>query len=260
MPQEPGFATLTVSVDGVDPVTVRASVSPVSSGDVVFRFLDAGGYHACGITTTEQLLCWGYGADGQLGLGSTTPRLSPTLIPGDFRYRRVTGGYYHSCAFTLATMVWCWGNNAEGRLGNGSTGGQSDDPTKVTTFASLDTVAGDTIVGNGQMQLSVQTLQAGWAHTCGIDPAQRLYCWGRGFEGQNGDSTFSNTLIAFQVDAPALYKWVTVGGLHSCGITTGGEGRCWGYNVSGQLGDGTNNTTGLPQPVAGGLSFGWTHS
>ena len=85
----------------------------------MFRFLDAGGYHACGITITEQLLCWGYSADGQLGLGSTDLKPFPTLIPGDTRYRLITGGFYHSCATTLASTVWCWGNSADGSLGDG---------------------------------------------------------------------------------------------------------------------------------------------
>ena len=82
-------------------MTFTATAQPVA-GDIVFRYIDAGGYHACGITTTEQLLCWGYNADGQLGLGSTSIVTSPTLIPGDFRYRRIAGGFYHTCAFTLA--------------------------------------------------------------------------------------------------------------------------------------------------------------
>lgn len=177
MPAEPGFVTLTASAEGVQPATIRASVSPISATNVVFRFLDAGRYHACGITTTEELLCWGYNADGQLGLGSSSPRLAPTLIKSDFSYRMVPGGYYHSCAFTLATNAYCWGQANGGRLGNGSGVGEVVSPGRVMTSASIDTVAGDTIVGNGAVQLSVQVLQAGWAHSCGIDLVQRVWCW-----------------------------------------------------------------------------------
>jgi alpha-tubulin suppressor-like RCC1 family protein len=234
MPAEAGFATLTASAEGVQPVTIRASVSPISAGNVVFRFLDAGGYHACGITTTEELLCWGYNADGQLGLGSSSPKLTPTLIAGDFRYRMVTGGYYHSCALTLATNAYCWGQANEGRLGNGSGVGEVLSPARVM---------------NGAVQLTVQVLQAGWAHSCGIDLVQRVWCWGRSVEGQSGAT--DDVLNAFPVPTTEAYKWVTVGGHHSCGITTGGDARCWGWNAFGQLGDGTNATTNIPQNVPG---------
>ena len=88
-----------------------AIAQPIA-GAITFRYLDAGGYHACGITTTEQLLCWGYNADGQLGLGTTAFTPTPTLVPGDYRYRRVVDGFYHSCAITLAAEAWCWGDNA----------------------------------------------------------------------------------------------------------------------------------------------------
>ena len=128
---------------GSGALSFTATAQPVA-GDIVFRYIDAGGYHACGITTTEQLLCWGYNADGQLGLGSTSQVTSPTLIPGDFRYRRIAGGFYHTCAYTLAANAFCWGNNSEGRLGSGT--GSSTSPVQVMTAASIDTLLGDTVV------------------------------------------------------------------------------------------------------------------
>ena len=116
MPAAPGPVTATAAPEGLGPITFSATAQPVG-GAIVFRFVDAGGYHACGITTTEQLLCWGYNADGQLGLGSTSIVPSPTLIPGDYRYRRIAGGFYHACAFTLASEAWCWATMATVGLG-----------------------------------------------------------------------------------------------------------------------------------------------
>ena len=257
LPSDPGTAQVAATTGGLTPVLFTATVSPIAD-PVVFRFLDAGGYHACGITTTEQLLCWGYGADGQLGLGATSPKPAPTLIPGDFRYRRVTGGYYHACAYTLATNAWCWGNNSDGRLGNGSTASESAIPVKVLTAETIDTIQGDTILGGGQIHLSVQEIQAGWAHSCGIDLSQHLYCWGRNGEGQIGrgvaipGSAIANAVLILSVES---YKSVAVGGLHSCAVTTAGGAQCWGYNAAGQLGDGTTATNGTPSPVSGGLAF-----
>jgi alpha-tubulin suppressor-like RCC1 family protein len=249
LPAAPGIYTATAAVDGLGPVTFTATAQPVA-GDIVFRFIDAGGYHACGITTTEQLLCWGYNADGQLGLASTAIERSPNLIPGDLRYRRVAGGFYHACAFTLASEAWCWGNNGDGRLGSGAAGGQSTDPVAVSQAPSVDTlVNGDTVVV-GSTALLVQGLAAGEAHTCGIDLVQKAWCWGRNSEGQLGRGDFTSSFAATPINTD-LFKEVSVGGLHTCGITVGGGGRCWGYNAAGQLGDGSMSASAQPVAVPG---------
>jgi alpha-tubulin suppressor-like RCC1 family protein len=249
LPPTPGIYTATAAVDGVGTVTFTATAQPVA-GDIVFRYIDAGGYHACGITTSEQLLCWGYNADGQLGLGSTGIVPNPTLIPGDYRYRRIAGGFYHACAFTLASETWCWGNNADGRLGDGSTATQSLSPVAVITAQVVDTLVGDTVVV-GRVRLLVQALSAGEAHSCGVDLSQHAWCWGRNREGQLGKGSLSDFFPASTVGTSALFKDVSVGGLHTCGISVEGDGLCWGYNVAGQLGNGTTVTSSSPVTVPG---------
>jgi alpha-tubulin suppressor-like RCC1 family protein len=244
LPIVPGIYTATAVADGLEPVRFTATAQPVA-GDIVFRFIDAGGYHACGITTTEQLLCWGYNADGQLGIGSTSTVISPTLVPGDPRYRRIAGGFYHTCAFALAADVFCRGNNADERLGAGTS--SSTSPVRVMTAASIDTLQGDTVVV-GSVALLAQALAAGEAHTCAIDLAQRAWCWGRNSEGQLGRGVFTSSFGPTPITTD-LFKEVSVGGLHTCGITVGGAGRCWGYNVASQLGDGTTSNSALPVAV-----------
>jgi alpha-tubulin suppressor-like RCC1 family protein len=246
LPPTPGIYTATAAVEGLGTVTFTATAQPVA-GNIVFRYIDAGGYHACGITTTEQLLCWGYNADGQLGLGSTGIVSNPTLIPGDYRYRRIAGGFYHTCAFTLAADAFCWGNNSDGRLGSGT--GSSTSPVQVMTATSIDTLQGDTVVV-GSVGLLVQALSAGEAHTCGVDLVQRVWCWGRNSEGQLGRGDFTSSFAPTPVGTD-LFEEVSVGGLHTCGITTSGAGRCWGYNVAGQLGDGSASNSASPVAVPG---------
>jgi alpha-tubulin suppressor-like RCC1 family protein len=36
--------------------------------------------HACGVTATQAVYCWGTNDHGQLGDGTTTPRLVPTPV------------------------------------------------------------------------------------------------------------------------------------------------------------------------------------
>jgi len=208
---------------------------------VAFRFLDAGSYHACGISTDEQLWCWGYNADGQLGIAQTVTTLSPSLIPGDFRYRIISGGQYHSCGATLAGIGYCWGNNQDGRLGSsGAAGSSSTVPVAVETPATF------------------QSIQSGRVHSCGVDLAQHAWCWGYNGEGELGraesfgpGSTDSPGTVAIATPIKA----VTVGGLHTCATGVDGAAFCWGYNGLGQLGDGSTTTTSTPVPVAGGITF-----
>ena len=246
LPTVPGTYTATAAVSGLGALSFTATAQPVA-GDIVFRYIDAGGYHACGITTTEQLLCWGYNADGQLGLGSTSLVTSPTLIPGDFRYRRIAGGFYHTCAYTLAANAFCWGNNSEGRLG--SRHGLIHLAGAGHDCGEHDTLVGDTVVV-GSTALLVQGVAAGEAHTCAIDLVQKAWCWGRNSEGQLGRGDFTSSFPPTAINTD-LFKEVSVGGLHTCGITVAGGGRCWGYNVAGQLGDGSVAASNLPVAVPG---------
>jgi alpha-tubulin suppressor-like RCC1 family protein len=236
LPTSPGVDTVVAAVAGVGAIVFSATVGPLE-GDIVFRYIDAGSYHVCGIATTEQLLCWGYNGDGQLGLNSTSPFPFPQLIPGDLRFRLVTGGQYHSCGVTLAGVGYCWGNNVDGRLGNGG-GLATVLPAPVST------------------PVTFQALQAGRLHSCGVDLAQHVWCWGYDGDGEAGVPGFQPGSV---VDDPTVVvgdpavRTVATGGQHTCAVTVGGAVVCWGYNVAGQLGDGTAGPS-RANPVAVGLN------
>jgi alpha-tubulin suppressor-like RCC1 family protein len=112
----------------------------------------------------------------------------------------------------------------------------------------VDTLQGDTIVVD-HVRLLAQQVAAGEAHTCSIDLAQSLWCWGRNAEGQLGRGDFGSTFPVSRVSSGVLYKEVSVGGLHTCAITIAGDGQCWGYNLVGQLGNG-NAPTSASSPAA----------
>jgi alpha-tubulin suppressor-like RCC1 family protein len=233
LPAEPGVDSAAAMAEDVGTARFTAVVQPVP-GDIVFRYLDAGSYHACGITTGERLLCWGYNGDGQLGIGGTSPRLYPSAVPGDLRWRLVSGGQFHACGLTLAQVAWCWGNNQDGRLGTGG-GAGSFSPEPVAVGADI----------------TFQSIQAGRLHTCGVDLAQHLWCWGEDQEGQVGHAGGAPDSVVIG----AAWKSVAVGGQHTCAVTTAGAGFCWGYNAYGQLGAGAGPSTEVPQAIAGGLTF-----
>ena len=124
----------------------QPSGTPVAvSGGFTFAAVSAGGFNACGITTSSALYCWGYNGVGELGIGSTTgpevcypdmPDYSepcstvPVPVSGGLKFAVVSVGDYYSCGMTTAGAAYCWGGNFYGQLGTGTTT-SSTVPVKV---------------------------------------------------------------------------------------------------------------------------------
>jgi len=67
------------------------------------------------------------------------------------------------------------------------------------------------------------TLSAGARHTCAIDGADRLHCWG---DDSDGQSTVPADVPAWRAVAASK------GGCHTCGIAMDGGVRCWGCDAN----------------------------
>lgn len=76
--------------------------------------------HTCALTADGTAYCWGWNGAGQLGDGSQTDRLTPTLVSTDQRFTAIDLGDASTCA-TRGARVWCWGGNARGQVGDGTT-------------------------------------------------------------------------------------------------------------------------------------------
>ncbi|HYC32250.1 MAG TPA: hypothetical protein VEB59_08175, partial [Gemmatimonadales bacterium] len=82
-----GGARLGVGVEKeVDDLYTRPV--PVKT-DLRFRFVTAGTYHTCGLTTDDRAYCWGYNFGAFLGDGSRTTRLTPVPVADGRRYRQL---------------------------------------------------------------------------------------------------------------------------------------------------------------------------
>jgi alpha-tubulin suppressor-like RCC1 family protein len=69
--------------DGQLGTGTAGAVQPVPAAvvsTVRFKQLSAGEFHTCGVTTTTQIHCWGYGGFGQLGTGTTLNQSAPTRV------------------------------------------------------------------------------------------------------------------------------------------------------------------------------------
>ena len=100
---------------------------------------------------------------------------------------------------------------------------------------------------------SAQVLSAGSHHTCAIDGARGLRCWGSNEYGQLGDGTAVNRSLPVRVkhldsDIAAV---AATSFSRTCALRANGEVLCWGANQFGELGDGTTIDRLVPTRVAG---------
>ena len=209
------------------------TVTFTASATLQYQSVDAGGFHACAITPSAAVYCWGYNGDGQLGTNAVanrnvpTPMAAPSAAAAPLTFRQLSGGRYHTCGITLAGIAYCWGANLDGRLGDG------------TQTPSLKPVQASTPV-------AFQTISSGWNHTCGLSKSGIAYCWGFNQSGEVGALIGPPDSVAIEVPRPVWgpdFKALGVGGLHSCALDLGGDAWCWGFNGYGQLGDGTTAST-----------------
>jgi alpha-tubulin suppressor-like RCC1 family protein len=210
-----------------------------ANANVSLSDVNAGNFSVCGLATDGTAMCWGYGADGQLGklanqnnTGSLTTSVSPTdTLAGPFlTFRSLNVGKNHTCGVTIGRDVYCWGSNNVLQLGAGAAGGT---PAKWK---------GD---------LAWVSVSAGEFNTCALTPVGALYCSGLNDQGQMGGNAASTTpspvvQVVSAVSPDTLFSTVAVGQSHICAMPRAPAAivpRCWGFNTSGQVGDGSGPAT-----------------
>jgi len=218
---------------------------------VRFDSVAVGGTHACAISTSKQVYCWGADGAGQLGDSRIVNSTTPIPIASTLAFTSISAGRNHTCGIASG-QAYCWGDNARGQLGIGSSGDSSDVPVAVAggaTFAAIST-AGDRTCGLtstggalcwGDFVESPQAvsggpftrISAGKNHTCAITAAGAAFCWGADNAGQSA----GNGSTPGPVPGGIVFRSITAGDLHTCGIGADGETYCWGSNVYGALGN-----------------------
>ncbi len=105
-------------------------------------------------------------------------------------------------------------------------------------------------------QLSYEQVEAGYSHTCAIDPDNKVYCWGGNYSGQIGNGNTDNQTTPVAVSAGAMpagaVKSITAGDYHNCAIASDDKVYCWGGNGNGQLGNGNTDDQTTPVAVSAG--------
>ncbi|MFM8311827.1 MAG: RCC1 domain-containing protein, partial [Ilumatobacteraceae bacterium] len=115
---------------------VPVQVTDITAGIGVSITASAG--HACVLvsaspSTGNEARCWGRNGDGQLGVGDTSDRYTPTQVQGMASdVSAISAGWMHTCAVMSNAQVKCFGAGGDGQLGNGAS---TDSTTAVTVMA-----------------------------------------------------------------------------------------------------------------------------
>jgi alpha-tubulin suppressor-like RCC1 family protein len=159
-----------------------AQAGPVPLGGHAVRAISGGKGHTCAVLDDGSARCWGFGADGRLGYGSTSDITSAAAAPpialGAGRTAvAISAGEAHTCAILDTGAVRCWGFGGNGRLGNDGTDSIGD--TAGETPASVPPVN----LGPGR---TARAITVGFSHTCALLDDGTLRCWGFGGSGRLG--------------------------------------------------------------------------
>jgi len=137
--------------------------------------------------------CWGYGAVGAIGSGSTASRgdnageMGDALTPVDLGSGRtatmIAVGSNHSCALLDNATVKCWGRSNSGQLGYNDTVTRGDGAGEMgNALPAISFAAGR----------NATTIAAGANHTCALLDNAQVVCWGDNAYGQLGQGNMDN--------------------------------------------------------------------
>ena len=191
--------------------------------------ITGGGAHTCALTAVGGVKCWGWNGAGALGNGSTADSWIPVDVTGlASGVAAIAAGAEHTCANTRAGTVKCWGWNFGGQLGNNN----AAYPPALTP------------VDVQGLPIATTAVAAGGMHSCALNTASGVVCWGLDNFGQLGDNSIVERLTP--VGVPGLASGVSaISGTYGriCVVTASGGVKCWGGNYFTRL---PGNSWGQP--------------
>jgi len=129
----------------------------------------SGAWSTLALKKDGTLWAWGFNSKGQLGLGDTVDRLTPTEVGSTSGWAAVSAGFGHTLAIKKDGTLWSWGVNDFGQLGRG---------TADTNAHPTPTQVGST---SGWAAVS-----AGYGHALAIKKDGTLWAWGLNVDGELG--------------------------------------------------------------------------
>lgn len=219
---------------------------PTIAGGTTWKLVDGTHYNGsvAAIKTDGTLWTWGYNVNGELGLGNTTNRSSPTQVGSSTTWKTViTGNTRNVTMMAIKTdgTLWGWGHNTD---------------YQINSTASPEYYSSPVQIGSATNWKQIDT---GWIRQGAIKTDGTLWTWGstggnsRGALG-TGDTIGRSTPT--QVGSDTNWKFISVGNQHMAALKTDGTLWGWGRNQEGQCADNTNLNRSSPvQTISGGTNW-----
>jgi alpha-tubulin suppressor-like RCC1 family protein len=188
-----------LGLSGFNPPTTQLTPADVDGFTSGVSAIAMGDLHACALTASRTVKCWGNAFSnqhGQLGNGNNfpPPPTPPVEVAGLSGVVKVVAGGNFNCVLLDNGGVKCWGDNSVGQLGTGIPGDQFEPNNYVDGLTS-----------------GVVNLEAGYDFVCAVLAANptppsgppilagTMKCWGNNFSNQ-----LASTLSGVSFPTPVI--------------------------------------------------------
>jgi alpha-tubulin suppressor-like RCC1 family protein len=215
----------------------------------------AGWLQSHAITTLGEKYSWGGNGGGQLGIGTSTGRSIPTIVPGSTSWTQVAANFQNSYAIDTLGKLYSAGVNQTGALGLN----YNSNSIQVSNYTQITPGVSYTFISAGSIGVNAAA----------VSTEPRYYAWGDNSNGQIGNndtlnktgpfSLLNSTVPAFSTPSQVgsdYFNKVTAGVSYSIGLKTDYTLWSWGLNSGGQLGEGTITTRSSPTQIGNYFNLG----
>ena len=217
---------LEYTLNGTTTTIPATNIIAVSCGDI----------HTAILKSDGTVYTFGRNNEGQLGLGDTTQRNTPTQIQGHEDIIEVSCGLYHTAIVKSNGTVYTFGRNNDGQLGLGDSGSGTErtTPTQIQGFEDIIAVS------------------CGDYHTAILKNDGTVYTFGWNYYGQlglgnSGSGTDRTTPTQIQTHSDIIAVSCRRG--NTAILKSDRTLYTFGDNTYGQLGDGSTTRRDTPVPV-----------
>ncbi len=207
-----GFNEWGLANVGSDADEVRRPMNVIVPPGEEWRDIQAGIDHACGLTESGRVYCWGNDTDSAFGFDNPDQETSPStqVLPGE-GWKQVYVGYHHTCALHEDGVLYCAGSNSSRIAARG------DRSVVLPEFAPTD-----------PLLFEIESFHAEFDHLCAFSTEGEAYCWG---DNADGDLGFGHTeRVDMPTRAPHFDRRNVLFGRNGAYSFMEGENRVWGLN------------------------------
>ena len=181
----------------------------------------AGEFHTLAIKTDGTLWAWGRNNFGQLGIGNTIDKNTPTQVGTDTDWLEIDASSTSMAQKNNGTL-WTWGNNSYGQIGNGTFG--------FNTYVAIPTQVG---TDTDWVKFSSAT-----SHNYAIKSNGTLWGWGKNNSSNQSELGTGDILphyTPFQIGTETNWADIAGNGNYALALKNNNTLWGWGNNKVGAL-------------------------